>query len=207
MADKRVKGRLSPKDESLKSQYAGHTIRLEFDGTPPGPSDPSLTFRASLTAPVNPDGAFEFVVDERVLRDQTAVLEVRSPLGTRLFSSSLASLIEQDREAHSRPDSGLFRDPRPHFEDVFGALQRHRFSHQRRHIGLRNGLPLSDRDRVVLVGEETRFRRDEFFARNLVHRGQHSLVADPTPAKLFLHHAVAFRKPIGDQRPPPLYNS
>ena len=97
MADKRVKGKLSPKDESLKSQYAGHTIRLEFDGTPPGPSDPSLTFRASLTAPVNPDGAFEFVVDERVLRDQTAVLEVRSPLGTRLFSSSLASLIEQDR--------------------------------------------------------------------------------------------------------------
>ena len=97
MADKRVKGKLSPKDESLKSQYASHTIRLEFDGTPPGPNDPSLTFRASLTAPVNPDGAFEFVVDERVLRDQTAVLEVRSPLGTRLFSSSLASLIEQDR--------------------------------------------------------------------------------------------------------------
>jgi len=97
MADKRVKGKLSPKDESLKSQYAGHIIRLEFDGTPPAPNDPSLTFRASLTAPVNPDGAFEFVVDERVLRDQTAVLEVRSPLGTRLFSSSLASLIEQDR--------------------------------------------------------------------------------------------------------------
>ena len=97
MADKPVKGKLSPKDESLKSQYAGHTIRLEFDGTPPAPNDSSLTFRASLTAPVNPDGAFEFVVDERVFRDQTAVLEVRSPLGTRLFSSSLASLIDQDR--------------------------------------------------------------------------------------------------------------
>ena len=97
MADKRIKGKLSPKDESLKSQYAGHTIRLEFDGTPPGTNDPSLTFRASLTAPVNPDGAFEFVSDEHVLGDQTAILEVRSPLGTRLFSSSLGSLLEQDR--------------------------------------------------------------------------------------------------------------
>ncbi|HSE32793.1 MAG TPA: hypothetical protein VLA93_14565, partial [Pyrinomonadaceae bacterium] len=97
MADKRVKGRLSPDDESLKSQYAGHTIRLEFNGTPPGPNDPSLTFRASLAAPVNPDGAFEFVIDESVFGDQTAFLEVRSPIGTRLFSSSLGSLLEQDR--------------------------------------------------------------------------------------------------------------
>jgi len=120
MADKRVKGRLSPKDESLKSQYAGHTIRLEFDGTPPGTNDPSLTFRASLTAPVNPDGAFEFVSDERVLGDQTAVLEVRSPLGTRLFSSSLGSLLEQDRIRQITVDPELPFEIAPHPDPLKG---------------------------------------------------------------------------------------
>jgi pimeloyl-ACP methyl ester carboxylesterase len=120
MADKRVKGKLSPKDESLKSQYAGHTIRLEFDGTPPGTNDPSLTFRASLTAPVNPDGAFEFVSDEHVLRDQTALLEVRSPLGTRLFSSPLVSLLEQDRIRPITVDPELPFEIAPHPDPLKG---------------------------------------------------------------------------------------
>jgi hypothetical protein len=100
MADKRVKGKLTPKNETFKSRYAGHNVRLEFDGTPPEINDPSLTFRASLTVPVEADGAYLVVIDERVLTDRTAVLEVRSPLGTRLFSNSLGSLLEQD---HIRP--------------------------------------------------------------------------------------------------------
>ena len=56
-------------------------------------------------------------------------------------------------------------------------------------VGLADGLPARDRQRVVGVGAFGELRRHEVFARHLVHSAQHRLVADPAPAqrKLKLH--------------------
>jgi hypothetical protein len=97
MVEQGLKGALSPKNESLKSRYLGHRVRLEFVNPPQNANDSVPAFRVSLTAPVESDGAYSFVVDERVLADETAVVEVRSPLGTRLFNDFLRNLADGDR--------------------------------------------------------------------------------------------------------------
>ena len=58
-----------------------------------------------------------------------------------------------------------------------------------------------------LIRHQARFQRNELLARNLQHGGQHPLVANAAPAKLRIHHSAAFRRPIGDQVHPQLYNS
>jgi hypothetical protein len=68
----------------------------------------------------------------------------------------------------------------------FGGLD-----HQRDDVGLRDGLPLLDGQRVVLVGELLEAARHERLARNLAHGVEHASIGHAAAGDLPLHHAVA----------------
>ena len=51
------------------------------------------------------------------------------------------------------------------------------------HVRLADGLAAGDRQRLIGIGAVGEFGSDEIFARHLVHRAQHRLVADAAPAQ------------------------
>jgi hypothetical protein len=93
----RLDGQLSPKDPSSAAVYDGHYVRLEFVSAAESLGQPAFVYPASLTASVETDGKFSFLVDAGVLDQKDARVQVRSPLGTNLAESTLGDVLERDR--------------------------------------------------------------------------------------------------------------
>ena len=56
-----------------------------------------------------------------------------------------------------------------------------RLRHQRNHVGLRDGLALANRQRIVVVGGFGKLGGHEGFARHAAESRQHALVGDAAP--------------------------
>ena len=79
---------------------------------------------------------------------------------------------------------------------MIGAPQRKLLADARHHVRLRDGLPVADRERRVVVRTAEQLRRNEELARNPFHRGEHALVRDAARAQLVLDH----RPPLSEHR-------
>src|SRR4051812_12491266 len=79
--------------------------------------------------------------------------------------------------------------------------------HEGNHIGLANGLPTSNRERLIRVGIVDESILDEMLARHLVHGPQDRRIADAAPAQAEqeLHAAdiIVARRLLGHAESPP----
>ena len=57
------------------------------------------------------------------------------------------------------------------------------FGHVGHHIGLADGLPAGNRQRLVGVGDFRKVCVDEMFARHLIHSPQYRLLGNATPTQ------------------------
>ena len=91
---------------------------------------------------------------------------------------------------------------RAHIQDVFAAGQLQQFGHECGHVRLRNGLLITNRNRLIAVRQDTHIGRHKLFARNHSHRSQNPFVPNPAAVQLRFHHRAAFRFPIRNQDNP-----
>ena len=89
-------------------------------------------------------------------------------------------------------ESRLVARPGPDLEHLFRSLKRKQLGHQADDVRLRNGLPLPDGQRRIVVGGADEVGRDEPVARYGLHGLQHAPVVDAPPGDLEAHHALSF---------------
>ena len=75
-------------------------------------------------------------------------------------------------------DGGGVPGARSDLEDAILGAELQRRRHEGHDVGLRDGLPLGDRQRGVLIGELGQLRGQERLARHLAHRAEHLRVRD-----------------------------
>ena len=93
--------------------------------------------------------------------------------------------------AHLGQHRGLVARARTDLEHVRAGRHLERLAHECDHVGLRDRLPLANRQGGVLVGAIAERRLDEKMARHLPHGGEHGRVAEAPRLELLLDHAAA----------------
>ena len=104
------------------------------------------------------------------------LLPAQSPLGRARHQLAngrpeLEDLLHQPRE-----DRGLVTRACADLEDACVLSQCKRLGHRGNHVGLRDRLPLPDRQRPIGIGQRPVGRVDEFVPRHGAHRLEHARV-------------------------------
>ena len=114
-------------------------------------------------------------------------LERRSRFFGKLANTLDRVDFRRDLCQHGRRIAGT----RPNFEHPFAALQIQRLRHQRHNIGLGDGLPGSDGERRILIGEFPQTLRKKCLPRNLSQSAEDRCGADATGRDLIFDHVLA----------------
>ncbi len=88
-------------------------------------------------------------------------------------------------------DRRLVAGARADLQDFLAAAEVEQRRHEGHDVGLRDRLPLADRQGMIPVGALPKRLLDEEVARDPTHDGQHPLVRDPSSHELLVHHPLA----------------
>ncbi len=113
--------------------------------------------------------------------DLDIIVAERAQAAPRLLGERAIALDAHHLARQAREHRGLIARAGAYLEHAMMRPQRQLLGHIGHHIGLADGLPAVDRQRVVGIGALGEFRFDELPARHLVHGPQHRLVADAAP--------------------------
>jgi hypothetical protein len=97
---------------------------------------------------------------------------------------------------HGRRVAGAGTD----LQHPFAALERQRLDHEGDDVGLRDRLPLGDRQRRVVIGEFAQPLGQKGFARHRAHGIEHQVRAHAARRNGVLHHLLAQPGEIGPDR-------